>query len=1005
MGGISSERPHFFEGQYIGASDVATLQEHATERASRHALGAHSWGIAMGLDLVEQVSDAGDIQLYVLPGLAWDGYGRQIAVLSPMVVAPGLIPAGSDELVDVWIAYHEAPGSGLRPGFGVCDANDEYARVRESCTLVIGRRRRLVDRVDGISLGGEPVADPREVWRHFDDSRGLALDASVPHQCPRAADDAAWLVPIGKLRWDQATGRFLARDPAQLRESRAARRYAGVVAQDVFASDGVIRLRDRETPTDGVTPADSLAATAAVQVTDFTDGDEPTFDELVWVEGNLRVTGDARLWGTRLEVRDRSGGDEDVPLWLRRGPTAGLGDGRDLEVALGLTDSSEGHNRLVIGTVAVDSPGPDETYTLTPRVVATDDGRVGIGTGDPAAYADLADNLVVKDDGAAGVSVISGPQDTGALYFGTGTSASEEGQGRITYYHGDTKLALAVDGEDHLWLTGGPHVGIGTDDPASFLNAADDLVVASDANTGITIKSAEEATGRLHFARGTGSADGQRGYLSYDHEHDRMQLGTNASTRVTITQAGDVGIGTVSPDTALHIKGADPDLTLDIDSGSTAKWAELRFAVDRVTRSQLYLDKTNSRTYLTNDGQFSVVAQGSRVAIGHDEPVEMLHIKGADPDIRLDVVAGSNTPPALQYAVDGTVKSELYLDVNNERTYLSNAGADSLVLDGDRVGVGTDAPASMLHVRGNDPDLTLDSTSGNFAHIRFQGNGTTRGQIYARPATSRLLLGGGASAVLAVGTADVGIGLGDGAATCRLHVRDAISGNAADLDAHVALIENTAGGGSDVLALRVGNGAADDGNNFITCFAGAAAIGRIEATPAGGGIRLRSGGADFAEWMAKRDPDALFQPGDVVGVREGLVSHDTTDADYVVAVTDRSIVSGNAPAPADEPAFAEVTLVGQLPVRVRGPVVAGDLLVASGQGDGVARAVPEARLDLRLAARVVGRATASCKRQTERRVACTIRFDPWQGAVLARLAEALSARADSQNNPADGDPT
>lgn len=62
-------------------------------------------------------------------------------------------------------------------------------------------------------------------------------------------------------------------------------------------------------------------------------------------------------------------------------------------------------------------------------------------------------------------------------------------------------------------------------------------------------------------------------------------------------------------------------------------------------------------------------------------------------------------------------------------------------------------------------------------------------------------------------------------------------------------------------------------------------------------------------------------------------------ADQLMVVTDRAVVLGNDPGPEARSRYEKVAFVGQVPVRVRGPVSVGDLLVASGRADGTAWAV------------------------------------------------------------------
>src|SRR5438874_8327725 len=81
-----SERPRFFEGQYVGSADLMAVVDYARELAREAALGGQTWGICVGLDLVEIANASGSFDYFILPGLAWDGYGRAIVVLSPAPV-------------------------------------------------------------------------------------------------------------------------------------------------------------------------------------------------------------------------------------------------------------------------------------------------------------------------------------------------------------------------------------------------------------------------------------------------------------------------------------------------------------------------------------------------------------------------------------------------------------------------------------------------------------------------------------------------------------------------------------------------------------------------------------------------------------------------------------------------------------------------------------------------------------------------------------------------------
>jgi hypothetical protein len=75
-----------------------------------------------------------------------------------------------------------------------------------------------------------------------------------------------------------------------------------------------------------------------------------------------------------------------------------------------------------------------------------------------------------------------------------------------------------------------------------------------------------------------------------------------------------------------------------------------------------------------------------------------------------------------------------------------------------------------------------------------------------------------------------------------------------------------------------------------------------------------------------------------------------------MVVSNRAIVEGNLPEDGTTAGHELVALLGQVPVRVRGPVDAGDIVVPSGREDGTAVAIAPATMRLADHAQVIGRA-------------------------------------------------
>ncbi len=120
------------------------------------------------------------------------------------------------------------------------------------------------------------------------------------------------------------------------------------------------------------------------------------------------------------------------------------------------------------------------------------------------------------------------------------------------------------------------------------------------------------------------------------------------------------------------------------------------------------------------------------------------------------------------------------------------------------------------------------------------------------------------------------------------------------------------------------------------------------------GVSFASGGADYAEWLERLDPAEHFTPGDVVGVHGGRIAKRTEGAQHLLAISSRPIVLGNMPEEGREHLYERVGFLGQVAVKVAGPVRVGDLIVASGANDGFAVAIPARELPAARHTEVIG---------------------------------------------------
>jgi hypothetical protein len=189
------------------------------------------------------------------------------------------------------------------------------------------------------------------------------------------------------------------------------------------------------------------------------------------------------------------------------------------------------------------------------RMRITSAGNVGIGTTNPG------DSLTVARTGATAASIgvrnntgdssiLMVAQDTGqsAITFSDQTATS----GNITYLHSTDTFRVRSEGviffmtggaNERMRITSTGNVGIGTTTPATTLDVNGDVTItdkiihSGDTDTAIRFPAADTVT-----------------------------VETAGSERLRITSTGNVGIGTSSPSTRLHVSG-----TTTLDGGYTEK--------------------------------------------------------------------------------------------------------------------------------------------------------------------------------------------------------------------------------------------------------------------------------------------------------------------------------------------------------------------------------------------------------------------------------------------------
>ena len=127
-------------------------------------------------------------------------------------------------------------------------------------------------------------------------------------------------------------------------------------------------------------------------------------------------------------------------------------------------------------------------------------------------------------------------------------------------------------------------------------------------------------------------------------------------------------------------------------------------------------------------------------------------------------------------------------------------------------------------------------------------------------------------------------------------------------------------------------------------------------------VAFETSGADYAEYLPKKDISEHIDAKQIVGVKDGLITKNTSGAQQILVMSSAPIIAANDPQK-NYSHYGLVAFLGQVLTNVTGPVNKGDFIIASGKNDGKGFGVAPSNLQPEHYSRIVGRAWSSTSSQ------------------------------------------
>jgi hypothetical protein len=341
-------RVHYFERQFLRTQDFTAEQQYHMAMRRRHYIAHHIWGIVAGL----RIEVDKDNKLWIGPGMAIDGYGRELILPTQQSLRSETFDEKNSDTLGVWLIYDRVGSDQAPQGYGGCEPNGAGGLYRWQ---ELARPR--MDKIDpNYPDMRKPKGVPEGDWV-FDPSRTPPDDPE--HQ---------WPVFVGQITRERPDPTQPSKHSYKVVQAEANRPYAGLVGEAIVAPSGRARLQlGAESRTDERRFALFLEDPADPETLKPKPALEIGRDGAIDVRGTATVHGDLTMDGGAIEFRVGTARTPQARPWqiyqaIERRPatsgadsTAATAEDVELhELRVEMAHSGKGLNKVVVGTWSAD---------------------------------------------------------------------------------------------------------------------------------------------------------------------------------------------------------------------------------------------------------------------------------------------------------------------------------------------------------------------------------------------------------------------------------------------------------------------------------------------------------------------------------------------------------------------------------------------------------------------------------------------------------------------------